>query len=358
MLRLGVTRSVGLSQLGEAFDARLNLVATACAPLPRRVRAPFEELCRAAFQAAHEAACDPGSRVREATDPDEEEAHVAWTHERVRWKSRLANELLGADDWPVTESSGEILISLRLLDELRLDPADATVRKAVLRLGAPSTYLRQLNDLSDLAAGFAVERVFRAAENRLDSSADFPRRYQRLYRSWRSTGAPERYLDLLDDPHSVYLPSVEHALDLLNNDAPDHEVRDAVLAALPAMEHWITRLRGAAGPTAMLGELLDAVDEQDRARPLLTEARAACIPRDSLAYLRLSIQCDDFGDARIRLRRLAGKGKHPEKVRWLLIKVHRRWMRGACPRPRRSATTSARCRTSTPATPSAGSWSR
>ncbi len=333
VLRLGVTRSVGLSQLGEAFDARLHLVATACAPLPRRVRAPFEELCRAAFQAAHEAACDPGSRVRAATDPAEEEAHVAWTHARVRWKSRIANELLGADDWPVSESSGEILTSLRLLDELRLDPADETVRKAVLRLGAPSTYLRQLNDLSDLAARFAVERVFRAAENRLDSSADFPRRYQRLYRSWHATGAPERYLDLLDDPHAVYLPSVEHALDLLNTNAPDHEVRDAVLAALPAMEHWVTRLRGAAGPAAMLGELLDAVDEQDRARPLLAEARAACIPRDSLAYVRLSIQCDDFSDARTRLRRLAGRGKHPEEVRRLMIKVHRRWMRWDGPLP-------------------------
>ncbi|WP_329792012.1 hypothetical protein V1227_08810 [Lentzea sp. DG1S-22] len=332
-LRLGVTRSVRRSQLDEAFDARLDLVATACAPLPRRVRAPFEELCRTAFQAAHQAACNPGSRVREAIDQDEEAAHVAWTHERVRWKSRIANELLGADDWPVTETSGEILTSLRLLDELRLDPADETVRKAVLRLGAPSTYLRQLNDLSELAARFAVERIFRAAENRLDSSADFPRRYQRLCRSWHRNDAPERYLDLLDDPHTVYLPSVEHALGLLNNDAPDHEVRHAVLAALPAMEHWITRLRGAAGPAAMLGELLNAVDEQHRARPLLAEARAACVPRDSLPYVRLSVQCDDFADARTRLRRLAARGKHLEDVHRLMITVYRRWMQWDGPLP-------------------------
>lgn len=324
--RLGVARSARRSRLEEAYDARLGLVATACAPLPERVRAPFEELCRTAFQAAHEAARDPGSRVREATDQDEEEAHVAWTLERVRWKSRIATELLGSDDWPVTDSSGEILTSLRLLDGLRLDPADETVRKAVLRLGASTTYLRQLNDLSDSAAGFAVDRVLRAAEDRLDSSADFPRRYQRLCRSWHRNGAPERCLDVLDDPHPVYRPSVEHAVDLLNNDAPERQVRDAVLAALPAMEHWITRLRGASGPAAMLGELLNAVGEQNRARALLDDARAACIPRDSLAYVRLCIQCDDVVDARMRLRRLAGKGQHLEEVHRLMIAVHRRWM--------------------------------
>ncbi|TQM85307.1 hypothetical protein FHX81_7786 [Saccharothrix saharensis] len=333
VLRLGVTRSGRRAQLDEAFDARLGLVEAACAPLPERVRAPFEELCRTAFQAAHEAACDPGSRVRGATDQDEEEAHVAWTHERVRWKSRIAAELLGSDDWPVTESSGEVLTSLRLLDQVRLDPSDDTVRKAVLRLGAPITYLRQLNDLSGLAAGFAVERIFRAAENRLDSSVDFPLRYQRLCRSWRRNGAPERHLDLLEDPHPVYLPSVEHAIDLLNDGASDREVREAVLAALPTMAHWITRLRGAPGPAAMLGELLNAVGEQDRGRSLLAEAHATCVPRDSPAYVRLCIQCDELEDARTRLLRIARKGEHLEEVHRLLVAVHRRRMlwNGALP---------------------------
>lgn len=327
VLRLGVARSVRRSQLDEALDARLNLVATACAPLPKRVRAPFEDLCRTAFQAAHEAACDPGGRTREATEPDEEEAHTAWTHERVRWKARIARELLDADDWPVTESSGEILASLRMIDELRLDPADETVRKAVLRLGAPSTYVRQLNDLSDLAARFAVERIFRAAENRLDSSADFPQRYQRICLSWQRNGAPERYLDMLDDPLAVYLPSVEHALELLHDDAPDHKVRPVVLAALPAMEHWITRLRGAPGPPAMLGELLHAVGEHGRALSLLKEARAAANPRDSLARVRLSIESDAFKDALACLNRLEQREEtDPADVRRLRIATYRRWL--------------------------------
>ncbi|RSD10341.1 hypothetical protein [Amycolatopsis eburnea] len=326
VLRLGVTRSVRRSQLDEAFDARLDLVATACAPLPKRVRAPFADLCRTAFQAAHEAACDPGGRTREASDPGEEEAHVAWTHERVRWKARIARELVDADDWPVTESSGEILACLRLIDELRLDPADETVRKAVLRLGAPTTYLRQLNDLSGLAARFAVERIFRAAENRLDASADFPRRYQRICLSWQRNGAPEHYLDLLDDPQAVYLPSVEHALELLHDDAPDHEIRPVVLAALPAMEHWITRLRGAPGPPAMLGELLHAVGEHSRASSLLEEARAAANPRDSLTRVRLSIECGAFKDALACLTRLEERGTAPAEVRRLRITTYRRWL--------------------------------
>jgi tetratricopeptide (TPR) repeat protein len=326
VLRLGVARSVRRSQLDEAFDARLDLIATACAPLPERVRAPFQNLCRTAFQAAHEAACDPGGRTREATDPDEEEAHTAWTHERVRWKTRIARELLDADDWPVTESSGEILASLRLIDELRLDPADESVRRAGLRLGASTTYLRQLNDLSDLAARFAVERIFRAAENRLDSSADFPQRYQRICVSWQRNGARERYLDMLDDPQGVYLPSVERALDLLHSDAPQDEIRGAVLAALPAMEHWITRLRGAPGPAAMLGELLHVVDEHRRAHRLLTEARDAANPRDSLARVRLSIECDAFKDALACLSRLEQRGADPAEVRQLRIAIYRRWL--------------------------------
>ncbi|NBH03569.1 hypothetical protein, partial [Amycolatopsis sp. SID8362] len=322
----GVARSVRRSQLDDAFDARLDLVATACAPLPKRVRAPFADLCRTAFRTAHEAACDPGGRTREASDPVEEEAHIAWTHERVRWKARIARELVDADDWPVTESSGEILACLRLIDELRLDPADETVRKAVLRLGAPTTYLRQLNDLSGLAARFAVERIFRAAENRLDASADFPRRYQRICLSWQRNGAPERYLDLLDDPQAVYLPSVEHALELLHDDAPDHEIRPVVLAALPAMEHWITRLRGAPGPPAMLGELLHAVGEHSRATSLLAEARAAAGPRDSLTRVRLSIECGAFKDALACLTRLEQHGTDPADVRRLRITTYRRWL--------------------------------
>jgi hypothetical protein len=327
VLRLGVARSVRRSQLDDAFDARLNLVAMACAPLPMRVRAPFEDLCLTAFQAAHEAACDPGDRTRETIETDEEEAHTAWTHERVRFKARIAHELLDADDWPVTESSGEILASLRLIDELQLDPTDETARKAVLQLGAAATYLRQLNDLSDLAARFAVERIFRAAEDRLDSSADFPKRYQRICVSWQRNGAPERYLDLLDDPQAVYLPSVKHALELLHNNAPDHEVRPAVLAALPAMEHWITRLRGAPGPPAMLGELLHAVDEHSRAHSLLTKARDAANPRDSLARVRLSIECNAFKDALACLSRLERHGAAPADVRRLRITTYRRWLR-------------------------------
>jgi hypothetical protein len=330
VLRLGVARSVRRSQLDDAFDARLNLVATACTPLPKRVRAPFENLCRTAFQAAHEGSCDPGGRTREATDPHEEEAHTAWMHERVQWKARIARELVGADDWPATESSGEILTSLRMIDELRLDPTDEIVRKAVLRLGAPTTYLRQLNDLSDLAARFAVERIFRAAENRLDSSTDFPQRYQRICQSWQRNGAPEGYLDQLDDPLAVYLPSVQHALDLLHSRAPEHESRGAVLAALPAMEHWITRLRGAPGPAARLGELLHAVGESHRAQSVLTEARLATTARDSLAHVRLSIECGDFPDAVARLRRLdqhhRQRGASSEEVLRLMITTFHRWV--------------------------------
>lgn len=326
VLRLGVARSVRRSQLDEALDARLNLVTTACAPLPKRVRGPFEQLCRTAFRAAHDAALDPAGRTREASNSDEEEAHTAWITGRVRWKVRLAQEIVGTDDWPVTESSGDVLASLRLIDQLALNPADDTVRKAVLRLGAPATYLRRLGDLTGLAADFAVERVFRAAANRLDSSADFPQRYQRIWQAWQRNGAPERHLDLLDDPHSVYHPSVAHALELIGRDASKEETRRAVLAALPAMEHWITRLRGAAGPAAMLGELLYAVGEHERGRPSLTRAHATANPRDSLARARLAIECNAFKDALACLDRLERGRASLAAVRELRITAYRRWL--------------------------------
>jgi tetratricopeptide (TPR) repeat protein len=326
VLRLGVARSVRRPELDEAFDTRLSLVAAACAPLRHRVRAPFEELCRSAFQAAHEAACDPGQRTREATDPDEEGAHTAWTHERVRWKARIARDLVGADDWPVTESSGEILTSLLMLDELRLDSEDVTVRQAVLQLGASTTYLRQLNNLTDIAAEFAADRIGRAAENKLESSDDLGRRYRGIYLSWQRNGVAEHHLDLLDDPQAVYFPSVKRAFDMVKRAASAPVTRAAVLAAIPAMEYWIVRLRGAAGPAAMLGELLRAVDEHRRAQPVLAEARAAAIPRDSMAYIRLSIVCDEYEDARTRLRRLARNGEHAVEARRLLTVLFHRWV--------------------------------
>ncbi|MER5268834.1 hypothetical protein ABTZ99_42755 [Actinosynnema sp. NPDC002837] len=134
----------------------------------------------------------------------------------------------------------------------------------------------------------------------------------------------EHALDLLNDPRPVHLSSAADAVARQDDEASAREARDAVLAALPTMVHWITRLRGAAGPAAMLGELLDAVGERARALPLLAEARAACVPRDSPAYVRLCIQCDELLDARTRLRKLARKGEHLEEVHRLFVLVHRR----------------------------------
>ncbi|TYB43949.1 hypothetical protein [Actinomadura chibensis] len=338
--RLGVARSVLRPELDAAFDARLELVATACAPLPERVRAPFEELCRDAFRAAHEAACDPGGRTREVTDPAEEEAHAAWARERMDWKERIARELTGAADWPVTESSGEVIAGLRLIDGLRLDPRDEALRRAAARLGHadPARHIALLNDLSGLAADFAVQKIFQAAERRLDSSTDFPDRYLRICLAWQRNGVSDRHLDLLDDPQPVYLPSVQPAMALLEDaGVADPEVRRAILAAVADMEHWVARFRGASGPAAMLGRLLRAVGEEDRARPLLAEAGAVAFAGASTARVWLAIESDDFADAAARLGGLAEKHAPGDPdwtvARGMMIETYERWVVSDGPLP-------------------------
>ncbi|TYK43655.1 hypothetical protein [Actinomadura decatromicini] len=340
VLRLGVARSVLRPELDAAFDDRLELVATACAPLSERVRAPFEELCREAFRVAHEAACDPGGRTREVTDPAEEEAHASWARERMSWKERIARELTGAADWPVTESSGEVLASLRLIDGLRLDPRDEALRRAAVRLGHgdPVRHLALLNDLSGLAADFAVQKIFQAAERRLDSSTDFPDRYLRICLAWQRNGVSDRHLDLLDDPQPVYVPSVQPAMDRLDEaGVADSEVRGAILAAVSDMEHWVARFRGASGPAAMLGQLLRAVGEEDRARPILAEAHAVAFAGASMARARLAMECGDFADAAARLGGLAEKRdpEHPDRAaaRRLMIETYERWVVSDGPLP-------------------------
>jgi hypothetical protein len=334
VLRIGVTRSVRRARLDEALDARLDLSAIACEPLPARVRASFEELCRAAFQSAYETACEPGGRTRDVTDPAEEEAHAAWARERILWKERIAHALTADDaDWPVTESSGEIIASLRLVDGLRLDPQDETLRNAALRHGRqgdPAKYLNRLNDLTDIACGVAVNRIYAAARHTTGKTADFPERYRRIGHSWMRNAVPGSYLALLDDPYAVYSPSVKQAVDLLNanNGRPGEGGRRVVETAVVAMEHWTARLPGATGPATVLAGLLRALDQDAKARRVLIKARNEAFARDAVSLARMSIECDDFDDAVSRLR-----DEDTDRARQLMIMAYRRWAHSDGPLP-------------------------
>jgi hypothetical protein len=84
----------------------------------------------------------------------------------------------------------------------------------------------------------------------------------------------------------------------------------------------------------MLGELLNSVNEGHRASAVLAEARAAATPRDSLARVRLAIECHDFPDATARLRRFAEQREGPsEDARRLMITTYHRWVGSDGPLP-------------------------
>jgi hypothetical protein len=332
-LLLGVGRSIEEIELATARDRRLALVEAATAALPPRVHAAFTELCRQAIENAYKAATAASGRIRRPTDEAEEEAHTAWAKKRILWKQRLSNAVAGKDaDWPLTEYSGDVIGNLQLIDDLALDPLDEFIRRAAQQLGVqedPANVLQRLNQLSKLACEVALSRIYDAAEQ----NTTVPDQFRLICRSWARNPIPDTYLERLDDPQSLYYPSVESALGILarTQETLDEQDRRVVEVAATALERWVARLPGATGPARALARLLGALDRPEEAQRTLAAAETSAFApygrrEIAIAHVRLAIDRARYPEAVSRIRKILQEGAAEARLRRLCSEAYNRWI--------------------------------
>ncbi|WP_105971237.1 hypothetical protein [Streptomyces geranii] len=340
-LLLGVGRSVGETELAAARDGRRAAVATAVAALPARVREPFEQACVRLIEEAYDEASRAKGRTRRHGDEAEERTQLAWAQSRVLWKAAIHQAVVQPDaeaDWALTEYSGDVLVNLRLIDALPLDPTDEIVLAAARQVGHqgdPEPFVRQYNRLAAVACDHAVSRIYDAARDTAsDGGADrFPDRFRRIGLSWVRSGVPERYIDLLDDPQDVYAPSVASAFEFLNTFGPpiEEQERKLVAAAVTAQERWVRRMPGATGPAIVLAHLLSSLGRHDDVAEVLSKAKYAAFDdrgRQKLtpSYIRLDIDRGRHAETVPRIRTLLEAAPDDPELRGLLVHAYSSWI--------------------------------
>ncbi|MFF7733394.1 hypothetical protein [Streptomyces sp. NPDC007984] len=343
-LLLGVGRSVEETALAAARDRRKATVAETVRLLPARTRAGFGKLCEEMIDAAYEAASTARGRTRRAGDEAEEEAHLAWARDRIRWKHRLDGAVRGqGSQWPLTEYSGDVLAGLRRIDSLPLDPADPGLLVSAQKLGLGSDagkVVEEYNRLAEHAADFALACIHEAAEQAASGPATrhFADRFRRTTRSWGRNDdvIPERWSAALDDPQRLYHPSIESAFALLEKlrtarRLADERERGVLTAAATALERWVERLPGATGPARTLAVVLGALDRHDEAGRVLARAlREAFSARGrrqvALSQVRLDLTRERFAEAVDRVRELLLHDPDDTPLRRLLIDAYDSWI--------------------------------
>jgi hypothetical protein len=334
-LVLAVDRVAGTTRLDQGRDRRLAFAAQACAELPRRIRAPFTLWCQDQITSAYQTASAPGGLVRKPAYAAEEEAYASWVRGRILWKAGLRGAITAQDaEWPLTDYSGDVIVNLRLIDELSLDPGDEHQRRSVQQLGFPGDpgeCLDQLSQLSDLAVRFALTRIF--AEARASGARAFPSRFARAGRSWVRTAIPGDYIERLDDPGEVYIPSAQAALRVLRDagDTLTDPERREIETALPALRHWIARLPGATGPARTLASLLSALGRHEEAHTVLSDARAAAFSpagerATGISLVRVAVDRGEYREAVASIRCLAADGDDDPRLRALFVHAYNRWI--------------------------------
>ncbi|MFF5515507.1 hypothetical protein [Streptomyces coeruleorubidus] len=343
-LLLGVGRSVEDTALAAARDRRKAAVEAAVPLLPPRVRAVFRKLCDEMIDAAYGEASQTRGRTRRAGDEAEDEAHLEWARDRLLWKLRLDNAVRGQTaQWPLTEYSGDVLAGLDRVDSLLLDPADPGLLISAQKLGVrgdAAQVLERYNQLTLQAADFALQVIYEAAEEAASGHAtrNFSERFRRMTRSWgrNDDTIPERYSGLLDDPQSLYHPSVESAFALLERlreaGRPADEKEHGILtAAVTALERWVERLPGATGPARTLAVILGALDRHDEAHRVLAQAQREAFGargrrQVALSLVRLDITREKFAEAVEQVRELLRREPDDESLRALLVEAYDGWI--------------------------------
>lgn len=337
-LLLGVPRIVTETELGEALKRRKSLVESAAEHLPPRVRGAFAEACERLFEETHKDASEAKNRLARPGDAQEEKAHTDWAKRRALWKFGIRNAIADEKaDWALTDFSGDVIGNLRLIDALPLDVKDARQRAAVEQLTGrrdPTRTLANLNGLTDLAANFAIGRVF-AAARAADSDQDaqeFRRRYQGVSRSWAGNPIPEKIDKALDDASMLYGPAVIEAFDVLNatRQKPDAEQHAVIANAIPELERWVARLPGATGPAVTLVSLLSILGYHNKAMEVLTQTASAINGGHRLPlYLVRPPLGHVYATAAQRIRPLLEvetEEKPARRLQTLLVTAYRNWI--------------------------------
>ncbi|MEU7658052.1 hypothetical protein [Streptomyces lincolnensis] len=337
-LLLGVDRSAGEPETTAALQRRTAFVSTAVQVLPARVRDPFEKLCLRLLEQAHQDVSGGKGRARRPDDETEEQAHLLWARGRVLWKVAVRDAVTAPEaDWAMTEYSGDVIDNLRLIDDLPVDPTDDLVARTIRQLGSrddPAVFAKRLNELSELAANFAITRIIEAAEEKTGADAqEFPVRFRRVARSWARSSVPDLYTDLLDDPRQLYQPSARTAFGILQESgepANDRE-RDIVAAAVTGMRRWTDRLPGATGPARALARLLGSLGRHDEMAEVLTRAREEAFSERgrqhlALEFVQLDIARGRLAEAARETRALLAARPDDEPLRGLLTQVYNRWI--------------------------------